>query len=98
MDFICIFYVLAPDSIQFFTMSDNKPPSELFVGMETTIAVVAEFPVGEYGVVTMTIVDESTELFFDVLSMSCKHGLSITSEKEYTITTESTREVIYIDQ
>lgn len=77
-------------------MSDDKPPSELFVGMKTTIAVVAEYPVGEYGVVTMTVVDDSMELFFDVLSVSCKHGLSINSEKEYTINKKSTRGVIYI--
>lgn len=78
-------------------MSDDKPPSELFVGMKTTIVVVAVYPVGEYGVVTITLVDENMELFFDVVSMSCKHGLSISSEKEYPINKKSTRGVIYIN-
>lgn len=72
-------------SFELYTFPDDKLYPELYVGMRAHVAVVAIYPEGVYQNITIKLKDTNPGQFFDVTHVSCKHGSSVNSSREYKI-------------
>lgn len=72
-------------TFELYTFPDDKLYPELYVGMRAHVAVVAIYPEGVYQNITIKLKDTNPGQFFDVTHVSCKHGSSVNSSREYKI-------------